>query len=89
MTYQTILTSKGTTTIPKEIRKQLGIKPGMYVSFQKNKETGDYTIKRSQTIEEIRDINKQAIQAAKTQLKDYRSGDGFIAHVQERYGEGK
>jgi len=84
MTYKTILTSKGTTTIPVAIRKQLGIKPGMYISFVQNKHTGEYTIKRAQTIEEVRAINKAALAKARTISKDYRGGDGFSVHVAKR-----
>lgn len=85
MTYRTILTSKGTTTIPIEIRRQFGIKPGMYIAFTKNK-TGDYVIKRSRTIEEIRAINQQALKQAGTSSKDYKSGDGFSTFTTEKFG---
>jgi AbrB family looped-hinge helix DNA binding protein len=87
MTYRTILTTKGTTTIPVEIRRQLGIKPGMYVAFAKGK-PGEYVIKRSRTIAEIRDMNKQALAAAGTQHKKYASGIGFaLAAAEERGGQ--
>jgi len=79
MTYKTILTTKGTTTIPSAIRKQLGLKPGMYVSFVENKQTGEYTVKRAQTIEDIRAINKAALARAQTGGKAYTSGQGFGA----------
>ena len=68
MIYKTILTTKGTTTIPIEIRKQLGIKPGMQITFSKTK-SGEYVIKRSRTIEEIRVMNKQALEQAATAHK--------------------
>ncbi len=87
MTYKTILTSKGTTTIPVEIRKKLGIEPGMYVSFTQDSETGDYVIKRSQTIEEVRLMNKKALDEAGTAHKNYQSGDGVGAFVKGKYGE--
>ena len=57
MAYTTILTSKGTTTIPKEIRDSLGIKPGMRVTFAKN-QAGEYVLRRTKTIEEVRAMNK-------------------------------
>lgn len=65
MTFRTILTSKGTTTIPKEIRDILGVKPGMQVSFTRN-EAGEIVLRRTQTIEEIRAMNKAAMQRAGT-----------------------
>jgi AbrB family looped-hinge helix DNA binding protein len=89
MSHNTILTSKGTTTIPAAIRKQLGIKPGMYLSFIENKVTGEYVIRRAQTIEEVRSLNKEALKLAKTSLKQYESGDGFNQFIAERYGERK
>jgi len=84
MTYNTILTSKGTTTIPVEIRKKLGIKPGMQITFTSTK-SGEIVIKRSQTIEEIRTANKKAL-AAKTQ-KEYKSGDGFTLAAKQKFGK--
>lgn len=86
MSYNTIITSKGTTTIPVAIRRQLGIKPGMYLSFTQNKVTGEYVIKRAQTIEEVRSLNKEALKLAKTSLKQYKSGDGFNQFIADRYG---
>lgn len=86
MTYKTILTSKGTTTIPIEIRRQLGIKPGMQISFTKTK-SGEYTIKRSRTIDEIRVMNKYALKQASTSHKEYTSGDGFTLVSVEKYGK--
>ncbi len=76
MIYKTILTSKGTTTIPIEIRKQLGVEPGMHITFTKTK-AGEYVIKRSRTIAEIRAMNKRALKQAATGHKKYKSGEGF------------
>jgi AbrB family looped-hinge helix DNA binding protein len=87
MDHITILTSKGTTTIPAVIRKQLGIKPGMYVSFTQNKVTGEYVIKRAQTIEEVRSLNKEALKLTKTSRKQYKSGDGFSQYITDKYRE--
>lgn len=87
MTYNTILTSKGTTTIPVEIRKQLGIEPGMHLAFTQDEQTGEVTIKRTQTIEELRALNKAALEKAGTLGKEYQSGDGFNTHVDATYGE--
>jgi AbrB family looped-hinge helix DNA binding protein len=86
MTYKTILTSKGTTTIPIEIRKQLDIRPGMQITFAKTK-SGEYVIKRSRTIEEIRAMNKQAIKQAAISHKEYKSGDGLTLAVLEKFGK--
>ena len=85
MTYNTILTSKGTTTIPAEIRRQLGIEPGMSISFVQNIETGEFAIKRSQTIEELREINKEALKKAGTSNREYQTGSGFAQHALDQY----
>jgi AbrB family looped-hinge helix DNA binding protein len=85
MIYKTILTEKGTTTIPKDIRKKLGLKSGMLVSFVQNDETGDFIIKRSRTIDEIREANMAAMQLAKTTGKEYTSGAGFGTHIDEKF----
>lgn len=86
MTYKTILTSKGTTTIPVEIRNKLGIEPGMYVSFEEN-QAGEFVLKREQTIEEVRAMNKAAMEREGTTNVIYESGDGFASHVIEKYGK--
>lgn len=86
MTYKTILTSKGTTTIPIEIRKQLGIEPGMQITFSKTK-SGEYVIKRAHTIEEIRAMNKKALAQAATSHKEYKSGEGFSTAALEKFGK--
>jgi bifunctional DNA-binding transcriptional regulator/antitoxin component of YhaV-PrlF toxin-antitoxin module len=81
MTYRTILTSKGTTTLPKEMRDQLGVKPGMLIAFTKNEVTGEYTVSRAQTIDEVRQANKQALKKAGTAGKEYYNGVGYATHV--------
>ncbi len=81
MIYKTILTSKGTTTIPKAIRDQLGVKPGMLISFTKNQATGEFVLKRAQTIVEIREANRLALKKAGTAHKHYETGAGYSTHV--------
>lgn len=85
MRYKTKLTSKGTTTIPVEIRRKLGIKPGMRITFALNSQTGEYVLKRSQTIEEVRADNKAALAKAGTAHKTYTSGDGFRQFIARKY----
>ena len=86
MIYKTILTSKGTTTVPVEIRKQLGVRPGMHIAFTKNK-MGEFVITRSQTIDEVRDVNRRALQRAGTAHKKYKSGDGYAIFAKQKYGK--
>lgn len=87
MKYRSRLTSKGTTTIPVAIRKQLRLKPGMYVTFALDRQTGEYSIQRSRTIEEVRTMNQELLKKLGTWDKPYKSGDGFTAHVLEKYGK--
>jgi AbrB family looped-hinge helix DNA binding protein len=56
----TTVTSKGTTTIPKEIRDYLGVKPGSSVQFTKDK-AGNIRLSRVYTLEEIRLRNQAHI----------------------------
>jgi bifunctional DNA-binding transcriptional regulator/antitoxin component of YhaV-PrlF toxin-antitoxin module len=81
-----LLTSKGTTTIPVEIRRNLGVEPGMYVSFIEDRQTGKYVLERPQSISELRHLNKKALAKAGTKSKVYQSGYGFTAHVIDKYG---
>jgi len=83
MTYRTILTSKGTTTIPKEIRDQLGVKAGMLISFTRNT-SGEYVLSRTPTITELRATNKEALAMAKTAHKEYINGAGYTAHLMDK-----
>ncbi len=89
MTYSTILTSKGTTTIPATIRRKLGLKPGMAVVFSERKKPGKYVveIERDLTIGELRVLNQAALKRAGTWNKPYYSGAGFEAYVMDKYGK--
>lgn len=83
MTYCTILTTKGTTTIPQEIRKKLGVKSGMRIEFSQN-EKGEFVIKRAQTIDDVRKLNAKALKAAGTNNKTYASGEGFTLSAKQQ-----
>ncbi len=80
MTYSTILTSKGTTTIPKDIRDALGVIPGMRVLVTRNKD-GEVVLERVKTIEEVRTMNKQWL--AKRDITP--STDDDIARAREGF----
>ena len=86
MIYTAKITSKGTTTIPADLRRKLGLKTGSEVAFSSTKK-GEITIERVPTIEELR-LRAQAEmtkQGTTDILKNYKSGDGFTAHVKEKY----
>lgn len=76
----TVITSKGTTTIPKTVRSELGLIEGSYITFQKTS-NGGYLIKPVVTIGELRKRNQKILARENVSLVDYRSGDGFRAHT--------
>ena len=55
----TIVTLKGTTTIPKEIRDILGIKPGSRINFDIS--DGEVKIRRNLSLEELKRLNAKYI----------------------------
>ena len=55
----TIVTLKGTTTIPKEIRDMLGIKPGSRINFDIS--DGEVKIRRNLSLEELKGLNAKYI----------------------------
>lgn len=82
----TVITSKGTTTIPKEVRDSLGLVPGSSVTFRQTK-GGRYFIDPVETIDDIRAKNKAILAREKQSFKDYKSGDGFRANAMRRVRE--
>ena len=82
----TVITSKGTTTIPKEVRDSLGLVPGSSLTFRRAK-SGKYFIDPVDTIDDIRSKNRAILSRESQSLKDYQSGDGFRAHAKRRAGE--
>ena len=55
----TVITSKGTTTIPKEVRDSLGLVPGSSINF--TVKDGVAHIRRALTIEEVRAQNAKLV----------------------------
>lgn len=55
----TIVTLKGTTTIPKEIRDILGIKPGSRINFDIS--DGEVKIRRNFSLDELKSLNAKYI----------------------------
>ncbi|HTE57578.1 MAG TPA: AbrB/MazE/SpoVT family DNA-binding domain-containing protein [Verrucomicrobiae bacterium] len=89
MIYTSRITSKGTTTIPADIREKLGLKPGSEVRFEEDAKTGAITLEPMPSIEEVRSMNQALLKKLGTTdiLKNYKAGDGFAAHVKEKYGD--
>lgn len=76
----TVITSKGTTTIPKEIRDSLGLTPGSKVKYTMQR--GRVSIERALTIDEVRAQN------AKLMPKELLSEptEAIIEKARERRG---
>lgn len=90
MIYTSKITIKGTTTIPADLRKKLGLKPGSEIRFEENPKTKSITIEPVPSIEEIRVMNKTAmIKAGTWPPKPFKSGDGFRWHVKQKYGKAR
>ena len=93
MTYFSSVTSKGTITVPAKVRKQLGIKPGMMVTIEVNKK-GNAEIMRPLDINELRKKNQEHFkkmgftpEKLRKMAEGYQNGDGWTAHVLEKYGK--
>ncbi len=56
----TVITSKGTTTIPKEVRDQLNLKPGSRINFVFD--GTKVSIEKSLTLDEVRSANAKYIE---------------------------
>ena len=85
ITYATVST-KGQVTIPVEIRETFDIQPGTRVGFRM--ENGSVSLELPATIEEVRAMLQESMKADGIDiLPPYSNGDGFSAHVKEKYGQ--
>jgi AbrB family looped-hinge helix DNA binding protein len=84
MTAYTTITEKGQITLPAEIRKTLNLSPGKKLKL--TLEADRITITRPVDILEVRQILKDEIKKNKTANSNAKSGDGWTAHVKEKYG---
>jgi len=83
----TIITSKGTTTIPKEVRDYLQLTPGSRLTFAFNR--GGVVIEKALTLEEVRLRNLTYISKATPELTlseaKKRADDARKAEVRNKY----
>jgi len=84
ITYATVST-KGQVTIPVEIRQALDIQPGRRIGFRMEGDT--VSLEVPATIEEVRTMLQAAMRANGTLGLPYRNGDGWAAHVRQKYGQ--
>lgn len=84
----TIVTSKGTTTIPKEVRDMLGIKPGSRINFDIT--DGEVRIRRNLSLDELRGLNAKYIDknVEKLSFDDLRNValENRVAEAERKYG---
>lgn len=89
MSLSSIVTIKGTNTIPKEVRDNLGLKPGSRVAYTPDG-MGGYRIQREFTLEEVRKQNELYITENKIQPKlltdeDRRIDEGLAQSAVKRF----
>jgi len=76
--YQTKITSQGTISLPIALRKKYNLTPGEVVTVEDN---GRITLYKTPDLSELRAHNKSYVRNRTSE-----SGDGFSAHVKEKYG---
>lgn len=82
--YTTTLTSQGTVTLPAALRSKYNLAPGDTLVVSDN---GNIIISKPLTFAQIRARNKAHLGPSANSPVSYKSGDGFTAHVQEKYGK--
>jgi AbrB family looped-hinge helix DNA binding protein len=82
--FYTVITSKGTTTIPNRVRRELGLTPGSLVKFDKDEKTGQFTITKVLTLEEIQKRNKAYIKNRQP-ISDKQINEIVSKNLSDRY----
>ena len=87
MDVSNILTSKGTTTIPKQVRQELGLKPGNTVRFLKQA-NGTFVIEKGISLAEVRAMGAEFLKGKDikkpTKQQVY---DGMAQQAADRFNE--
>ena len=84
METSNILTSKGTTTIPKYVRDKLGLKPGNRVSFVET-DQGSYIIKKELTLADVQAMNAKLVNKLVKPMTREEINEGMALQAVERY----
>jgi len=88
MNYSSIITSKGTITIPAHLRRQLNLKPGNQVNFLADSTGKTIKIRPALSWKELQQQNQAILKRrGNWPPKPYKSGAGFEAYVAEKYGK--
>lgn len=82
METSNILTSKGTTTVPKYVRDELGLKPGDRVRFVKNH--SGYGIEKELTLSDVQVMNAKRIKGSQRPTRQQIS-EGMAQEASTRY----
>ncbi|MDR1470778.1 MAG: AbrB/MazE/SpoVT family DNA-binding domain-containing protein [Spirochaetaceae bacterium] len=84
MRYVT-MTEKGQITVPVEIRRSLGLKPGKKLNISLKGD--DIVIQKSVTLEEVRQLLKAEMKNGGTNEVKTEGGAGWTAHVEDQFGK--
>lgn len=79
----TKVTTQGTISLPISLRRKFGVKPGDTLTVSER--AGEIIISKSLDLDAIHAISKKYLK--NYNLKDYKNGDGWTAHVTEKYGK--
>ena len=79
--YTTKISSQGTISIPAPLRKKYNLKAGETVTITDN---GQITVLKNKDFATLRAENAKYIKGI---LPSYKNGDGWTAHVLEKYGK--
>jgi AbrB family looped-hinge helix DNA binding protein len=77
--YTTKITSQGTISLPAALRKKYGFEAGQTVTITDN---GQLVIEKNTDFETLHKENAKYLPAEPI---PYKNGDGFTAHVLEKY----
>jgi AbrB family looped-hinge helix DNA binding protein len=83
MTQYTTITSKGQITIPAAFRQELGLEAGKKVAL--TLVNGVVSIQGQSNIDSVRKLVQQEMLEQGTQDTPAKGGDGWAAHVEEKY----
>lgn len=96
MHYQTTITEKGQITLPAAIRRQLKLTPGKKLSVSLDSKKQHIIIDSPPDMQEIQRKNREMLLARgftperlESMAYNYNNGDGWTAHVREKYGDSR
>lgn len=78
--YKTKITKQGTISLPVVLRRKYNLQPGDELTIEDN---GKIVVSKVQDLCHLREKNRVYVK----QAMNYTAGDGFVAHVIEKYGK--